>query len=109
MSGTCNRWYSIVKNYNTLALTKAENRLAALNGIAQRMRDFLGSEYVAGLWKTSMVRDLCWKVGDSRHDKVSHPAASVLRTVMVLGLRDGYHILCHPSKTGSGGDETRAC
>ena len=36
------------------------------------MRDFLGSKYVAGLWKTSMVRDLCWKVGDSRHDKVSH-------------------------------------
>lgn len=65
-------WYSIVKNYNTLALTKAEDRLAALSGIAQRMRDFLGSEYVAGLWKTSMVRDLCWGVGYSRHDKVSH-------------------------------------
>lgn len=55
-------WYSIVRNYNTLALTKAQDRLAALSGIAQRMRDlntWLGcgrrpwSGICVGKWETA--------------------------------------------------------
>ncbi|KAF3063072.1 hypothetical protein CFAM422_010426 [Trichoderma lentiforme] len=53
------QWHSLVEHYSKLKLTKQTDRLPALSGLAHRMAHFLG-EYHAGLWKSSLFRDLAW-------------------------------------------------
>jgi hypothetical protein len=60
-----NTWCNIVKSYNELRLTKEEDRLVALSGIAHFMESKVGGEYFAGLWKTNLekfTQQLCWEV-----------------------------------------------
>lgn len=55
------QWHSIVEQFSALELTEDKDRLPALSGLAERMTPFLG-QYLAGLWKTSLRRDLGWRV-----------------------------------------------
>lgn len=60
-------WARIVEMYSKTNLTKAEDKLVALSGIAHQMATVIGSEaepaeYVAGLWKPFLVSQLLWKV-----------------------------------------------
>jgi hypothetical protein len=64
-SSYLNTWCNIVQSYNELRLTKEEDRLVALSGIAHFMESKVGGEYFAGLWKTSLLeftQQLCWVV-----------------------------------------------
>jgi hypothetical protein len=56
------RWRSIVKNYSWRCLTKSEDKLIALSGMARVFRDFLGDEYLAGLWRSRILTELLWRV-----------------------------------------------
>jgi Heterokaryon incompatibility protein (HET) len=56
------RWFAIVMHYTACSMTKPEDRLIALSGIAQRIQSQLGLAYVAGLWKESLSYDLLWRV-----------------------------------------------
>lgn len=55
------QWHGIVEQYSALELTHDKDRLPALSGLAERMAPFLGN-YLAGLWRRSIVPDLCWRV-----------------------------------------------
>lgn len=55
------QWHGIVHQYSVLELTKQEDRLPALSGIAERMKPYLGT-FVAGLWTSSIMQDLLWRV-----------------------------------------------
>lgn len=61
MPQATDQWHGIVEQYSALELTKDKDRLPALSGLAERMSPFLG-EYCAGLFRTSFVSDLCWRV-----------------------------------------------
>jgi ankyrin repeat protein len=69
-------WFSIVKHYNKLKLTKEEDRLAALSGVAQAIRDSMRCDYIAGLWKIAdpldFLLELSWKVESSEDADVSY-------------------------------------
>lgn len=56
-----NQWHGIVEQYSALDLTKDKDGLPALSGLAERMAPFLG-DYLAGLWRRSLLFDLCWRV-----------------------------------------------
>jgi len=55
------QWYELLALYTHRDLTRKTDRLPAISGIAQRYAEFLGAEYVAGLWKPWLAEELLWK------------------------------------------------
>ncbi|KAL9626790.1 MAG: hypothetical protein Q9164_007790 [Protoblastenia rupestris] len=65
-------WNNILEAYSSLDLTLAKDKLPALSGIAKHMLSFrLGDEYLAGLWKKTIIRDLRWMVTGSHSRRPS--------------------------------------
>jgi hypothetical protein len=61
-SFTFNRlWFSVVQAYSKGKLTRSEDKLIALSGVAERIRQSSGLTYVAGLWRQNMPLDLLWR------------------------------------------------
>ena len=57
----CSRfWKEVVHDYSGRFLTKKEDKLVALAGIARRFYDLTGYAYRAGLWKELLPAQLCW-------------------------------------------------
>jgi hypothetical protein len=54
-------WTSLVENYTRRKLTYPEDRLPAIGGIAQKLRDAWEDEYYAGIWKGSFIDLLAWR------------------------------------------------
>lgn len=59
-------WHRVIEQYSSLSLTKQTDRLPALSGLAIRSSPVLG-EYLAGLWKHSLVSDLLWRINKLEH------------------------------------------
>jgi hypothetical protein len=57
-------WYEIVELYGRCQITKAEDRLPAIAGVAKRISALTGYSYLAGLWLEDIVRGLCWYSSD---------------------------------------------
>jgi hypothetical protein len=55
-------WKEMITEFSKLALTFETDRLPAIAALAQRMRTFrrYDDTYVAGMWKKSILTDLCW-------------------------------------------------
>lgn len=45
----------IIGPYTAFSLTKAEDKLVAVSGVAKLWRSRLGNDYVAGLWKRVLI------------------------------------------------------
>jgi hypothetical protein len=54
-------WYDTIEEYTQRKLTRMSDRLPALSGIAARVSAKTGSEYIAGLWRDSLVSDFQWR------------------------------------------------
>ena len=55
-------WDGIVDVYTRSSLTRQEDKLIALSGIAQVMSELLNDKYLAGLWKNHLSYQLLWSV-----------------------------------------------
>jgi hypothetical protein len=56
-------WYEeIVPRYTKGMLTKPEDKLPALSGVANRFARLTGDQYVAGLWKKDLLFGLLWRL-----------------------------------------------
>jgi len=55
-------WSLAVQYYSRLSLTYSRDKLVALSGIARWFQNVSGDEYVAGLWRHDLERQLCWIV-----------------------------------------------
>lgn len=53
-------WESILKEYSERELTREEDRLPALAGLAARYAQATGYTYLAGLWLEDLPRSLLW-------------------------------------------------
>lgn len=70
-------WHELVHDYTKLELTYEKDLFPAISGLAREMSiaraaareadgdTAQGTEYFAGLWKDSLVRDLCWQIDSS--------------------------------------------
>jgi hypothetical protein len=58
-------WYHTVADYSNRLLTKEEDTLPAIAGLARIVSDYTLSEYVAGLWSEDLLRSLAW--GSYKH------------------------------------------
>ena len=60
-----NTWDCIVHRYSVTSLTKKEDKLVAISGIAKRMQISFDDEYLAGLWRKNLPSHLLWFVINS--------------------------------------------
>lgn len=65
-------WKRIVQDYTVMALTKDEDRLIALSGIARwvaeeirKNSDYKEEAYLAGMWRGDLASQLMWHVNES--------------------------------------------
>jgi len=56
-------WYRLVKVYSNRALTKPEDRILAISGIAERYGRVFGDQYCAGMWRSTFANALYWQPG----------------------------------------------
>ena len=64
-------WVDAVEAYAPKKLTKGEDKLIAIAGIARMVQHAIGDDYIAGLWKGNLLQGLLWK-SSNRH---THPPA----------------------------------
>jgi hypothetical protein len=70
-------WKEIVNIYSSCALTKEEDRLKAISGIATEMKKIPGyDKYLAGLWRSQLLAGLYWIVVSGSTRPKSHRAPS---------------------------------
>jgi hypothetical protein len=63
-------WWTLVKLYSGMNLTKGEDKLIAIQAVAQTMQDALPHDtYVAGFWESRLVEDLLWRVEPGIQDR----------------------------------------
>ncbi|GKT66334.1 heterokaryon incompatibility protein [Colletotrichum tofieldiae] len=67
-----NQWCQLLGQYTGCALTKPDDRLIAMAGIAQLYQQHTQDQYIAGLWKSRLLEGLDWVVVDP----VARPANS---------------------------------
>jgi hypothetical protein len=54
------RWRQMVSEYSKLSLTVATDRLPALQGCVEQIKEKAPDNYVHGLWEESLLEDMCW-------------------------------------------------
>ncbi|EKG16401.1 Heterokaryon incompatibility [Macrophomina phaseolina MS6] len=59
-------WEFLVQDYSTRRLTRPDDKLPALAGLATYFQRALNDVYIAGLWKGHFVHELCWTVDAKR-------------------------------------------
>ncbi|KAF4537815.1 Heterokaryon incompatibility protein [Lasiodiplodia theobromae] len=54
-------WWEIVDQYTNCELTHpGKDKLVAISGLAKKLRNHHPDQYLAGLWKSRLITDLCW-------------------------------------------------
>jgi hypothetical protein len=64
-------WTKIVRTYMGCQLSKPEDKLVALSGLARHMHRILQVDYLAGLWRRSLDAQLLWYKPIPLENKVS--------------------------------------
>ncbi|KAH9901680.1 heterokaryon incompatibility protein-domain-containing protein [Cubamyces lactineus] len=54
-------WRDIVCDYSRRSLSNPSDKLIALSGLAGMLAPVLGPDYLAGLWRDSLLMDLLWE------------------------------------------------
>lgn len=60
-------WPRIVAYYSSCSLTKVQDKLVAIAGIAKVLRSVIKDRYVAGLWEKSLPTSLLWYRSGCNH------------------------------------------
>ncbi|KAF4442819.1 Ankyrin repeat-containing domain protein [Fusarium austroafricanum] len=53
-------WREMIIQYSHLRLTYSSDKLPALSGLAEAIRRKTGQHYLAGLWRDTLLLDMCW-------------------------------------------------
>ena len=61
--GILSPWAEIVRTYSRGRLTKENDKLVAISGIAKEMKPLMRCRYLAGLWDFNIVEQLGWSGG----------------------------------------------
>ena len=60
-------WHNLVMDYSRKEITYEQDKLPAISGLASLFAQQLGTAYLAGLWRSTILSDLLWRAdpGDS--------------------------------------------
>jgi hypothetical protein len=53
-------WHEVIKHYTSLNLSFESDRLPAISGIAKRIAGSMNCDYLAGIWRNTLLEDLLW-------------------------------------------------
>lgn len=84
-------WLGIVSKYSECLLTKESDKLIALAGLAQVVQQYMGcpaTDYLAGLWRHSLVKDLLWSAYTGRQERYETYQAPSWSWASVMGSVD---------------------
>ncbi|GKT49696.1 uncharacterized protein ColSpa_09877 [Colletotrichum spaethianum] len=59
-------WPHLLSEYGPRELTNPADKLPAISGVAKTFSKILDDEYLAGLWRKSLIEDLCWQPLDCK-------------------------------------------
>ncbi|KAH8649417.1 heterokaryon incompatibility protein-domain-containing protein [Tricladium varicosporioides] len=59
-NGILTAWYNTISHYTKCKLTREEDKLVAISGLAREVQRLTGWEYAAGLWKERIEVQLLW-------------------------------------------------
>ena len=57
---TPTQWWLLLDNYNATQLTYQSDKVAAVSGLVNKIKDYTKISYVAGLWEDQFHRGLLW-------------------------------------------------
>ncbi|XXH03771.1 hypothetical protein Hte_010177 [Hypoxylon texense] len=57
-------WHRIVGTYSQRAMSRPEDKLPAISAVAAEFSKLSKDEYLAGLWRSNLARDLLWTTPD---------------------------------------------
>ncbi|KAK4096829.1 HET-domain-containing protein [Parathielavia hyrcaniae] len=61
-------WLSVVFMYTLRQISNEADKLPAVGGVAEQFARVAGDQYLAGLWRLSLLFDLLWSVGNDGTD-----------------------------------------
>lgn len=64
-------WGAMVKAYSSSYLTEGSDKLVALAGLAEKVRESRQDTYLAGMWRRELLSQLCWNTCPQRERVVS--------------------------------------
>ncbi|KAI0164353.1 HET-domain-containing protein [Hypoxylon sp. FL1284] len=62
--GMYNMWHRIVGTYSQRSMSRPEDKLPAISAVAAEFARLSKDEYLAGLWRSNLARDLLWTTPD---------------------------------------------
>lgn len=65
-------WYVMIEDYTRRGITAASDRLPALIGLVKAMTQCSKDDYMAGVWKSSLIEGLMW-CGSQGAETLRHP------------------------------------
>jgi hypothetical protein len=65
-------WYTLVEQYSGQRLAYESDRLPAISALAREHAWKIGDEYVAGLWKSELLRGILWRVDQDEYSDEAH-------------------------------------
>lgn len=54
-------WMEIIEYYTTTSMTRPQDKLAAISGLAKEIQDYSHDTYCAGIWRRDLLRQLLWR------------------------------------------------
>jgi hypothetical protein len=63
------KWNVVVRNFSVCALTRSEDKLVAISGVAKALQPVFQDEYLAGLWRKQLIAGLLVEVEKNRIGK----------------------------------------
>ncbi len=55
-------WNDLVQHYTKCNLTMSKDKLVAISGIVKRLQPLFKTDYLAGLWRDDLLKQLLWQV-----------------------------------------------
>ncbi|KAM5357297.1 hypothetical protein ACJZ2D_016408 [Fusarium nematophilum] len=78
-------WYELVETYTRGELSFSNDKLVAMSAISQEIARLRGYNYVAGLWRESLLTDMLWFVANGPAERLpmeseQRPSANMAQT-----------------------------
>lgn len=73
-------WTEIASTYSRCSLTKSEDKVLAITGLAKHMKGLAKDMYVAGMWRKNLASELAWRVRVDKSMKISRSDTYVAPT-----------------------------
>ena len=61
-------WPKIIEKYTDTSMTKLEDKLVAISGLARQVYSITKDKYCAGMWREDLVTQLLWRLQRPQHN-----------------------------------------